>query len=198
MVLCASLFQNHNQIVKAKSHWRKRMAETPDRQQVLDAIEAAWEPYWPRIHALPRDARLMSTDAAGWSARDHIDHLRAWEASITTAITKGSRHEGMGVSGEEDAAGDLDRLNDRIRAANANASLAEVLTGAEAGHAAFLAAVRSLPADGMNRPYGSCVSDAPEDRRDEPFALRVLGSSATHYPEHLGHIERIVGQHSEE
>jgi hypothetical protein len=169
--------------------------DTYDRQQVLDAIAAAWGAYWSRIQALPREALLTPTDAAGWNARDHIDHLRAWEASITTAITKGNRHEGMGVSAEEYAAGDIDRLNDRIRATNAGVSLEEVLAMAEAGHAAFLGALRSLPADGLQRTYGSYIRDAPDDRRDEPFALRVLGNSAEHYPEHLEYIERIVGQH---
>ena len=173
------------------------MPDTYDQQQVLDTIEATWDTYWSRIQALPRETLLTPTDAAGWAARDHIDHLRAWEASITTAITRGNRHEGMGVSADEYAAGDIDRLNDRIRAVNASASLEEVLAMAEAGHEAFLDALRSLPPDGLNRSYGSYVSDAPDDRRDEPFALRVLGNSAEHYPEHLEYIQRIVGQHSE-
>lgn len=170
------------------------MPDTFDRQQVHDAIEAAWTPYWSRVQALPREALLMPTDAAGWSARDHIDHLRAWEASITTAITKGNRHEGMGVSAEDYATLEIDPLNDRIRAANAGTSLDEVLDQAETGHTAFLNALRSLPADGLNRTYGSYVSDALDDRRDEPFAVRVLGNSVEHYPEHREYIERIVAQ----
>jgi hypothetical protein len=166
------------------------MSETISREQVLDEIEAAWRPYRERITSLSEDDLLALTDERGWTARDHIDHVTAWEASMTFALRGRPRYEGMGVSAEE-YAGDLDALNEAIRAANDEASLAEVLEESARGHREFLAAIRALPEDGLARSYASYVPDAV-DGRDEPVLLRVLGNSVEHYPEHLEYIERIV------
>lgn len=167
------------------------MTATMTRDQVVQEIEAAWAAYRARITAIPENDLLGPTDERGWTARDHIDHVTAWEASMTFALRGRPRYEGMGVSAE-DYARDIDDLNEAIREANAEASLADVLEESERGHRDFLAAIRALPEGGLERPYASYVPDAV-DGRDEPVLARVLGNSAGHYPEHLEYIERIVG-----
>jgi hypothetical protein len=168
------------------------MNETATRDQVLQEIEAAWAAYHARISSIPEDDLLGPTDERGWTARDHIDHVTAWEASMTFALRGRPRYEGMGVSAG-DYARDIDDLNEAIREANAEASLAEVLEESARGHREFLAAILALPDGGLDQPYAAYVPDAV-DGRDEPVLARVLGNSSEHYPEHLEYIERIVAR----
>jgi hypothetical protein len=169
------------------------MTDRFDKARVLADIDQAWNQYWQRITATPKEDMTQLADDRGWTARDHIDHVTAWEASMTSALRGRPRYEGMGVSVEVSAL-DFDDENEKIREARAEASLEDVLAESERGHRDFLAAIAALPADGLDRPYGSYVPDAPVETRDEPVLERVLGNSVEHYPEHLAYIEAIVAR----
>jgi len=45
------------------------------------------------------DARQLEgpTDPAGWTAKDHLAHLAAWERSMVHLLQGRPRHEGLGV-----------------------------------------------------------------------------------------------------
>ena len=173
---------------------RTIVADRYDRQRVLEDIDESWGRYWRRITELPRAALIQLTDPAGWTPRDHIDHVRAWEAAGTSLITGGTRHAGLGVTRDEYANLDFDGLNALVRERRASLTLDEVLVAAEEGHRTFVDAIRALPPDGLRQTYGSLMPDYFGDYRDHPIAHWLLGVSVEHYPEHLGYIEVIVGQ----
>jgi hypothetical protein len=169
------------------------MTDRFDKAWVLADIDEAWDQYWQRITSIPNEDLTRLTDDRGWTARDHIDHVTAWEASMTSALRGRPPYEGMGVSAG-DFALDFDEENEKIRKARAEASLEDVLAESERGHRAFVTAIEALPADGLGLPYGSYVPDAPVETRDEPVLERVIGNSVEHYPEHLKYIEKIVAR----
>lgn len=62
--------------------------EPQDIAELVARIEAAWNALEAQIAQYPEDVLTGPTDAAGWTIRDHLAHLTAWEASVLGFIQK--------------------------------------------------------------------------------------------------------------
>jgi uncharacterized protein (TIGR03083 family) len=80
----------------------------------------------------------------GWSIKDLLAHIAAWESLALGWIAAGVRGENPAVPAPGLTWDDLDRLNAQIYAANRDRSRAEVQAEAQRSYAAFLVLVESL------------------------------------------------------
>lgn len=149
---------------------------------LVDGIEEAWNALDAQIARYPDDVITGPTDAAGWTIKDHIAHLIAWEASVVGIIRDGKpQNTTMGVDRTLWEADDLDAINEQIRAETVNDSLARVMEARNSTHRDLLAA---LDATTMER-LGQRWTDAVGDSADAPTILqKVIGNTIEHYPEH--------------
>jgi hypothetical protein len=167
------------------------MSEHQTKTDVLEEIERAWTAYQLRLAELPPGELEGPIDAAGWTIKDHITHVTAWEASVTAGLNRRPMHEAMGIS-TSDLKQHIDELNERIREAHASESVQEALDAAARGHRELVLAIEALPEDALSMPVGEYMTVRNPNSARQPVRNRILGASAQHYAIHMECIQRIV------
>jgi hypothetical protein len=125
------------------------------------------------------------TDAQGWTVKDHITHLAAWEQSMVSLFNGRPRHEGLGVSAALYQSEDIDAINAAIREKHKDVSLAEAHTLLADAHRQMLAVLDTLTFDDLFEPYSHFLPDEPGDDDGSPIIGRLRGNTFGHYAEHL-------------
>ncbi len=159
------------------------MSESPATvEDLVASIEDAWSALNAQIAQYTDDELTRPTDATGWTIKDHLAHLTAWEASVIRIVRDGqSQDRTMGVDRALWEAGDLDAINEQIRAHTANDSLAEVMAAWDATHRDLVAALDAVTMEQLHQRW----TDGIGDDADVPTILeKVIGNTIEHYPEH--------------
>jgi hypothetical protein len=172
--------------------WKKEvMSEYQTEADVLAAIEEAWSAYRLGLSELSSEELEGPTDAAGWTVKDHITHVTAWEASMTAGLNRSPMHDAMGISAS-DLNQYVDELNERIREAHVGESVQEALEAAARGHRELILAIEALPEDALSMPAGDYMVVRNPDSARQPVRNRILRASAVHYAMHMEAIRKIV------
>jgi len=161
------------------------VAEDQEPQSVAELvarIEVAWNEFDGQIARYPDDVITGPTDAAGWTIKDHIAHLTAWEASVVGIIRDGKpQNETMRVDRDLWDADDLDAINEQVRLQTANDSLARVMEARKATHRDLLTVLDAITLEELRQPW----TDGVGDSANAPTILqKVIGNTVEHYPEH--------------
>ena len=132
----------------------------------------------------------------GWTAKDHLAHIAAWEGGIAALLSGGSRAIAMGLSEEAFAkAKDADAVNAEIYANWRDRTLPDALDFFALAHANLLAALAKMDDSDLLLPYGhyergpsSPVADelaeaANDDTR--PIVGWIAGNTFGHFDEHM-------------
>ncbi len=167
------------------------MSEYQTRTDVLATIEQVWSEYRLRLAELSSEELEGPIDAAGWTVKDHITHVTAWEASVTAGLNRSPMHEAMRIS-TSDLNQHIDELNERIREAHAGESVQEALDASARGHRELILAIEAVPEDVLSMPAGDYMPVRNPDSARQLVHNRILGASAVHYAMHLEAIRKIV------
>jgi uncharacterized protein (TIGR03083 family) len=177
------------------------MAMTDDMQgppeskpDLLARIDRAWADLQATIATNSPKQLTLPTDASGWTAKDHLAHLTAWERSMVFLLQHRARHEGLGVSESLYLTGDEDAINASIQEQTRDLPLDQVLAELAATHKELLALVRELPESELRQPYSYFLPDEPGIDSGEPIIWRISGNTDEHFDLHRGYIERIARQ----
>ena len=127
--------------------------------------------------------RLAEAAPDGWSVRDQIAHITAWERSALALVSGVPRHEAMGLTREE-WTGDVDAANERLRRLSQERSSETVRREFKEVHEALVAAIERLADEDLSRPYSSFLPNEP-DAADAPVVGWINGNTSEHYEEHL-------------
>ncbi len=130
----------------------------------------------------------------GWTVKDHLVHITAWERSVLAFLNGESRRKALGVDDQaaKAAGDDYHRLNQLIYEANKNRSLADVLADFRAVHTRLLLEVKRLQDSDLQRDYASFYPERT-DLSGGPRAVEIImGSTAEHYQEHIGWIREAM------
>ena len=117
----------------------------------------------------------------GWSVKDVLTHITAWERRIVRAIGEGQRGETPGWPEPGMTLADVDALNARDFARNRERSLEDVLDDSLASYQAAVACAESLSDDEVMRP--------PAWRDSVPLFRMIGANTWEHYREHIDQIE---------
>ncbi len=170
------------------------MAEQPvtTRAGLLRDIEQSWSELNAALGRLTERQLTEIRDAQGWSVKDHIIHMAAWERSVLAFFQGRPRHEGLGVSEDTYLTGDDDWINAEVQRQTADMPLNQALTQFREVHNQLLALLQSLSDADLHRPYSYYLPHEP-GRGDGPPAINVVyGNTAHHFKEHLGWINALV------
>lgn len=163
--------------------------------EMLRRIQAGWDDLQAYLSTLTPQQLTQSTDAAGWTIKDHVRHLAVWEDGIEALISGQSRRERMGVDMETwDSDWDADdffHINDVIYRQHKNKSLDAVFAEYKSIHERFIKTVGSLSDADLMRPYKSFDSTSSNQT---PIFQLIVGDSFGHYAEHRPWIEAIATQ----
>jgi uncharacterized damage-inducible protein DinB len=156
-------------------------------RSLAGAVERAsqrWGTLLALIEPLPADEFVRSRPD-GWSVRDHVVHVTAWERSLLALLLGQSRPQAIGLTDEEEAALELDDINARILARAAHLSPAEVRQQSAETHAELMQMLRSLTDADVNLPY-SHYQPGPGENAERPVFGWIAGNTFEHYEEHIG------------
>lgn len=156
------------------------LSTVTDLDRALQSARAELESFLAAL----TEADLLAEDASGWTIKDHLTHLIAWEDSVAILFQGGQRSEGLGVDAEFYDVASFDEVNDVIMKAQRHLTLGEALASLRQTHDALLAGVRSLSDPDLHRTVADFFPQAPrdDDRRLVDF---IYENSASHVAEHL-------------
>jgi hypothetical protein len=140
----------------------------------LDAIVA---------HLTPARLAVPGPDG-GWSIKDHLAHVTAWE-QITLGRLRGvPEHTLYGVDEGSVASLDIDRLNDILYRRDRQQPPEQVLAASGDSYAAIVSYVSAMPDAELQAPT------AAED--DRPRGAKIAGDTYEHYAERAEWITSLL------
>jgi uncharacterized protein (TIGR03083 family) len=154
-------------------------------------MERGWNDFDAYLNTLAEEQLTTPTDAAGWTAKDHVIHLAIWEAGIFALLNAQPRWEGMGIDRETFVSDDFDRMNAVIQQRYRDMALDEVLKTFRDGHQRLVAKIQSMSDEDLQLPYRHYQ---PDSDRDAPVWHLISGNTFGHYEEHTPWIAAIVGE----
>lgn len=160
------------------------MADMPTSQDdLIQRINAAWAELQASLSNLT-DAQLNSPDEGGWSIKDNIAHLAAWENYMLRTHLEGKpAGEVMGFDQATMEAGET-AINAAIQKRSAAQTAAQVLAQARSTHAEVLKVLQTTPFGDLLKPR---YADDPEK---QPMLNWVIGNTYEHYAEHGTNIQK--------
>ena len=167
-------------------------SESFDKKSFLAKVDQAWHDLQADIATIPHATLTGPRDAAGWTARDHLAHLEAWERSMLFLMQGKPRHLGLGVDEDLYNTHDVDRINDAIYQTVKDVSLADVLGSFAGLHARFREVLDATPEADFLQPYSHFLPEEPGTDDSQPIHWRISHNLDEHFAEHRGYIQRIV------
>ena len=158
-----------------------------DKADLLARIQREWSALMRTIEALSPE-QMTTPGAGGWSVKDNLAHLAAWEQFMLRHHLQGEPpHQVMQIDEAAFGGQDENGLNAVLYERNKNRSAADILDGLKRSHAQIQAALERMPFTDLMKPR---YADDPKQR---PVIAWVIGNTYDHYREHRRAIEAIVG-----
>lgn len=164
--------------IYTKAETLSRMAE---RRAELERIVEEFEP-----------DRLEVAGPDGWSAKDHLAHVAAWEKSLLALLHGEDRAEAVGISRVDYESMDTDAINKVIFEAHRSMPLAEVLEDFHSTHQTVLDTVEAMDDTDLYLPYSHYQPDSPAD--DRPVINWVAGNTFGHFDEHIEWMTALLAE----
>ena len=166
--------------------------ETRDKAEHLQRMDEAWLRLNGFIESMTPAQLTGPMDAAGWTVKDHLAHLTAWERGIMFLLRRRPRHEGMGVEESVYQADDLDGLNEAIRQLTVDTPVDEVIADLRETHEQLRAMLVAMPDEDLRRPYSWFLPDETGEDDGRPIMARIVANTDGHVDEHLPWMRAIV------
>lgn len=164
------------------------------KAELLADIERDWNALHRALDQLNETQMTTIHDAHGWTGKDHLIHLTAWERSVVFFLQGKPRHLGIGVDESVYQRGDDDEINAVVHRQTKNLPLRDALAQLRDVHQQLLKLLEPLTDADLQKPYRHYLPDEPGEG-DGPLALNfIYGDSANHYREHLEWIEALVAK----
>jgi len=166
-------------------------AHVPTREQLLVAMTVGRMKVHAFVANVGEDALMHRVDSSGWSGRDHLAHLNAWEGALISWLTNGTRAEGLGIDEAIWETRNIDHINEAARSATLSMSIVAILAQLDRNRARLRDLVIAMSDSDLMAPYFHFPSNDPT-HLDPPVASRVLRVVGSHVDDHLGYIDRLV------
>jgi hypothetical protein len=158
-----------------------------NKTDLMERIQREWSALLRTVEKLS-DEQMTTPDAGGWSPKDNLAHLTAWEQFMLRYHLQGQPpHQVIQVDEATFERLDTDGLNAILFERNRHRSAEDVLGDLHRSHAQVLAALEHMTIADLMRPR---FSDDPETR---PVINEVIGNTYEHYQEHRRVIQASVG-----
>jgi hypothetical protein len=175
------------------------MTETPtyprSKRELLERMRASREEWDALIAQIPETTLTAPVLAGGWSVKDLIAHVAAyekWTAAQIRAATEDRAPTGMELYGVEemppDREGwDLDRQNAAIYAQYKDMPLTEVMAFSGVAFGDLVAAIEMVSDEDITRPGAQSWAG------DAALLEIVPGQCYAHYEQHIDELKSISG-----
>ena len=154
-------------------------------------IEAGWKQLGELVNQVEDAAGLNKVGADGWTVKDHLAHVAAWEHSLLALLEGRDRAGAMGLS---EPLEEIDSINEAIRKLHATDTGDEALGYFCDSHAQLMAAMAKLDDGDLEKPYSHYQPSEPDEKR--PVVGWVAGNTYEHYAEHIDWINHLLSESS--
>lgn len=161
------------------------------KAQLLAEIDKAWVALNSRLARLSEVQMTTLRDHHGWTVKDHLTHLTAWEDSVVFFLHGRPRHEALQVEASLLANGSFDEINDAIQEHRKDLSLAQAIAQLRSTHDKLMRVLQPLTDADLNRHLPPDPSGSPEAASRLAIDL-VRDNTADHFSEHLAWIDILV------
>ena len=151
-------------------------------------IEAAWNELVELVNRVQDADGLTRTGADGWTVKDHLAHVAAWERSLLGLVDGRDRLVAMGL--EDPIEENTDAINEAILKLHQSDTPDEALGYFRDSHAQLMAALGNLSEADLQKPYSHFQPSDPDEKR--PVIGWVEGNTYQHYAEHIAWIRTSV------
>jgi len=161
-----------------------------DQAELIQRIHDEWTALEGVIDALS-DEQMGVLDAGGWSIKDNLAHLAAWEEFMRLHHLRDlPPHEVMGIDEATFKRGDENELNEILFQRNKNRSASDILVELHRTHEQVLADLERTSFENLMKQH---YADDPKAR---PLMCWVIYNTYEHYQEHRITIEKVIKQAS--
>ncbi len=162
------------------------------KAHLMSEIDAAWSELSQTLDRLTEEQLTQIRDAQGWTVKDHLAHIAAWERSVVVYLQGRPRHEGLGVDEALYLTGDEDQINAAVQQKHKDVSAAQALANLRETHGRLLSLIEPLSDDDLYRASGDYQPEDIGEREERPIIGMIYGNSANHFREHQGWIESLI------
>jgi hypothetical protein len=157
-----------------------------DKTDLLERIQRDWSALMQAIERLTPE-QMSIPDAGGWSIKDNLAHLTAWEQFMLLHYLQGRPpHETMQIDAATLERLDENGINAVLFERNRNRAVADVLDGLRRSHEQVVAFLEQMPFSDLMKPR------FPDDPQVRPLINWVIGNTYDHYQEHLSTIKSQI------
>jgi hypothetical protein len=157
-----------------------------EKAEFLAKIQEQWQELMAFIDPLSPE-QMMVKDAGGWTIKDNLAHISAWERFITANQFEGqTAPQAFGLPADEFARLDEAGYNAIILQRNLDRPLGDVLTNLTRTHAALIERLEALSEEDLHTLMFS-VGVKPEE-----VMTWIINNTFDHYAEHLRTIQANI------
>lgn len=169
------------------------MPEPKTKEELIARIDESRKQLDETVSRMDERTLTEVRDHGGWSVKDHMAHLAAWEQSMVHALQGKPRHEGLGVSEETYNEHDVDKINAEIHAKHKDRPLHEVQAMLHHSQQEMSRQLRRLTTHDLDKTYSHYLPNEPGEERGNPISDYVSGNTWSHYEEHRAMIVNMTG-----
>jgi hypothetical protein len=166
------------------------MNPTLSRANFLNRLDSAWAELTTYLESLSEDQLTQPKDAGGWTAKDHVIHLAAWESAALAMIEGKSKRETLDITPEVWDQDD-DPINAVLQQRYQNMPPAEVMQTLRQNHDRLLEKLNAMTDTDFQRPYREYQPASSDERAIIDY---IEWDTIHHYGQHLGWIKTLVDQ----
>ena len=170
--------------------------DTPGAPQtktdLMDRIHRGWSALEDAVGRAGETQLTTPGGPSGWSAKDHLAHVAAWEQVLLAILQGRSPAAAIGVNPTIYETEGVDGVNAAIYERHRGRPLPDVLTELRQTHERVLATLAPLADADLRRPFTDFQPDDPTARRD-PIIRWIVDNTCGHYEEHVALIHDLLG-----
>jgi len=157
-----------------------------DKAELIARIEQEWSALQQAIAPLTA-AQMTKPDAGGWSIKDNLAHLTAWEGFMRlNHLQNMPPHLAMQINEETFKTLDENGLNAILYERSRDRTVADVLADLQQSHTQVVAALAEWSYEDLMQPH------YPDDPEARPLINWVIGNTYEHYQEHRLNIQKLA------
>ena len=162
---------------------------------LLSEIDRSWAALNSLLAGLSETKMTAAHDEHGWTVKDHLTHMAAWEDSVVVFLQGKPRCGALGVDEALFESGSFDGMNEIIQRLRQHLSLPEAMAQLKSTHTRLMSLLQPLSDADLNQPLRHFLPTSPATDRRRAMDL-IHDNTADHFSEHLAWIEALVA-HSE-